>query len=211
MPIRIIIADDHQVILDGFSSIFSHSPEIEVIKLCRNGQQVLDHLEKEKVDVVILDINMPILNGVETCKKISQEFPQTKVIALSMYDQQSYFKRMLQYGALGYLLKDDSAHEIEEAIRSVHRGERFISKQLQDRLASIDFLLGKKQTQLVHLSDREKEVLELLSQGLTDPQIGEKLFISFHTAKTHRKNLLSKLDAKNSAELIKKALEKGLI
>ncbi len=211
MPIQLLIADDHQVILDGFTSIFESIPDINVVATCRNGQQVLDFLAIQKVNVVLLDINMPIMNGVETCKKISRSFNDVKVIALSMYDQQSYFKRMLQYGALGYLLKDDSTEEIVRGIRAVHQGSRYISNQLKDRLADLDYLLGKKSYVAIEISERELEILELLSQGLTDPQIGEKLFISYHTAKTHRKNLLSKFNAKNSSELIKMALEKGFI
>ena len=212
MAIKVLIVDDHQVILDGFISIFSSIDDIEVVGTAKDGQAALDFLADQDTDIVLLDINMPVLNGVETCKRISRDFPEIKVIALSMFDQQSYFKRMLQHGALGYLLKDDSAQEIEKGIRQVNGGERYISSQLKDQLANIDFLLGRNNKNLLpEISDRELEVLELLSQGLTDTEIGKKLFISFHTAKTHRKNLLSKLGAKNSAELIKKALERGLI
>ena len=208
MDIRVLLADDHQVLLDGFISIFEGIEDVEVVGAVKNGQEVLDFLEENQVDVLLLDINMPVLNGVETCKKVTRKHPNVKVLALSMYDQQSYLKRMVQHGASGYLLKDDSAEEIEKAIRVVTQGERYVSSQLQDRLTSIDFLARQNKT-VFTVSQREKEVLELLSQGFTDQEIGDKLFILFHTVKTHRKHLLSKFNAKNSAELIKKALEKG--
>jgi len=211
MSIRLFIADDHQIILDGFCSIFEVVEDIEVVGKGKNGKEVLTFLENNTVDIILLDINMPILNGVETCKMVNRDYPDVQVIALSMFDQQSYLKRMIQHGARGYLLKDDSATEIEQAIRTVYQGDRYVSSQLKDMLASIDFLLGSNKKGLIDISEREQQVLELLSEGLTDQQIGDKLFISFHTSKTHRKNLLSKFNAKNAAELIKMALEKGFI
>ncbi len=210
MEIRILLADDHQVLIDGFKSIFERVDDIRVVGAANNGKEVLDFLSQKTVDVVLLDINMPVLNGVETCKRITKKYPEVKVIAVSMFDQQSYFKRMIQHGAMGYLLKDDSADEITHAIHTVMAGDRYVSTQLQDRLSSIDFLTRTNKA-IFNVSPREKEVLELLSQGLTDQKIAEQLFISFHTVKTHRKNLLLKFDAKNGAELIKKALEKGHI
>ena len=155
---------------------------------------------------------MPVLNGVETCKKITKKYPGVKVIALSMYDQQSYFKRMMQYGAKGYLLKNDGAELIEKAIRMVVSGGRFISPQLQSMLSSVDYLSGKAASLMgSEISPRELEVLSHVASGLTDQQIASKLFISFHTVNSHRKNLLLKLDAKNTAELVKKAMEQGVL
>lgn len=210
--IRLLIADDHQVLLDGFNSIFDSIDDITVVGSVQNGKQVLEFVKDSDVDVILLDINMPILNGVETCKKLTKLYPLIKVIALSMYDQQSYFKRMMQYGAKGYLLKNDDSKTIEKAIRMVISGGLFISPQLQNMLSSIDYLSGKKVSLMgSEISSRELEVLNHVASGLTDHQIAKKLFISYHTVNSHRKNLLLKLDAKNTAELVKKAMEKGML
>lgn len=208
--IRVLIADDHQVILDGFESIFGRIQDIELVGKLRNGKEVLDFLTASSVDIAILDIKMPLLNGVETCKKISKLYPNTKVIALSMFDQQSYMKRMFQYGAMGYLLKDDTADEVEKAIRLVYDGEKYISAELKDRLTNVDRILNPMD-QAIEITSREEEVLSLLSEGMTDNEIGEKLFISFHTAKTHRKKLIAKFGAKNTTELVRMAIEQGRI
>ena len=207
--VRLLIADDHQVLIDGFKSIFDYEEGIDVVATALNGQEVLDHLKDIEVDVILLDINMPVLNGVETTKRITKKYPGVKVIALSMYDQQSYFKRMMQYGARGYLLKNDPIDEILTAINTVMQGQRYIGEKLRDQLSSIEFLTGSKQD--VEISTRELDVLKLISEGMTDTEMAEKLFISSHTVNSHRKNLLSKFNAKNSAVLVKKALEKGLI
>ncbi len=210
--IRLFIADDHQVLLDGFISIFDDLQDIEVVGTAHNGKEVLAFLSENEVDVILLDINMPILNGVETCKKVSKKYPAVHIIALSMYDQQSYFKRMIQYGAKGYLLKNDKTEEIIRAIYKVTEGGRYVSSQMQSMMSSIDYLAGKTVSLMGNqLSPREVEVLNLVSEGLTDHQIAKKLFISYHTVNTHRKHLLIKLDAKNTAELVKKAMEKGLL
>ena len=210
--VNLLIADDHQVLLDGFISIFDKIDDIDVVATAHNGQEVLDYLEIHPVDIVLLDINMPILNGVETCKVIGKRYPDVKVVALSMYDQQSYFKRMMQYGAMGYLLKNDAVEEIERAIRLVLDGEKYVSTQLRDMLTSLNFLAGNnKEVYGSEVSPRELEVLQWVAEGFTDPQIAEKLFISSHTVSSHRKNLILKFDAKNTAELVKKALERGII
>ena len=210
--IRLLIADDHQVLLDGFISIFDEIEDIEVVATAHNGKEVLNYLKKNELDVILLDINMPVLNGVETCKLVSKKYPDVRVVALSMYDQQSYFKRMMQYGAKGYLLKNENTDEIVKAIRKVMEGGIFISAQLQSMMSSIDYISGKPSSLLgTVLTPREKEVLLLISEGLTDQDISQKLFISHYTANSHRKNLLLKMDAKNTAELVKKAMEKGII
>lgn len=210
--IRLLIADDHQVLLDGFISIFDTIEDISVVGTAQNGREVLKFLENNSVDVILLDINMPVLNGVETCKKVTKLYPKVKVVALSMYDQQSYFKRMIQYGAKGYLLKNDGSEEIERAIRKVLDGGRYISSKMHSMLSSIDYLAGKKVSLMgAEISPRELEVLSLVAEGLTDQQVASRLFISRHTVNSHRKSLLLKLDAKNTADLVRLAMEKGVI
>ena len=125
--ITIAIADDHQVLLDGYKSIFGHIHDIQVLALASDGEEAVKMVEEHQPEVLILDIKMPKLNGVEVCKKIHKKYPAIKIIALSMHDKMSYVKRMFQYGASGYLLKNDSAEIIEKAIRSVVNGHQFLS------------------------------------------------------------------------------------
>jgi len=207
--IKILIADDHKLLLDGFTSIFKSMPDLEVVATAQNGQEVLDLLEQTNIDVALLDINMPILNGVETCKKISRLYPDVKVIALSMYREASYVKRMRSFGARGYVLKDDSAEEIVEAIRSVFANKEYYSKQLKDLI--FDSLFSSNKPEMPAVTRREKDVLQKISEGHSNRVIAELLFISQHTADSHRKNLLAKFNAKNTAELVRKAMEKGFI
>lgn len=207
--INILIADDHKVLMDGFVSIFKNVEDFHVVASVSNGQEVLDNLAQSEVDVVLLDINMPVLNGVETCKKISKNYPEVKVVALSMYKEASFVKRMKQNGAKGYLLKDDSADIIIEAIHTVSKGKEYYSDQLKDILFNQVF--QEKSFNTGAVTKREKEVLELIAEGMTNKEIGEKLFVSNHTIISHRKNLIEKFSAKNTAELIKLAIEKGVI
>ncbi len=209
--IRLLVADDHQILLDGFASMFESIEDLVVVGTATNGQEVLDFLKETKVDVILMDINMPVLNGVEACKKIKKKYNDIHVIALSMYKQPSYVKRMIQYGASGYLLKNDSIEEIDCAIRAVLNGEQYISQQLKFNLENWDFIRAKKNKPVFNVSSREIEVLQLLSKGHTDQEIAAKLYISFHTVNSHRKNLVAKFNAKNTAQLIRITMEKGII
>ena len=207
--IRLLIADDHKVLLDGFVSLFRDQEDIGVVGVASNGLQVIDILQGTEVDIVLLDINMPALNGVETARRITKEFPSTKIIALSMYKEASYVRRMKENGAMGYILKDDSADEMIEAIRQVKKGEEYFSSQLKDLLLSQ--VLTSKKSSDARLTRREKEVLTHIADGHSNKEIADKLFVSTHTVDSHRKNLLAKLEAKNTAELVKKAMERGII
>jgi len=206
--IDILIADDHKVLLDGFISLFKNEEGINVVATAYNGQEVIDKLKETPIDIALLDINMPVINGVETCKLITKRYPKTKVIALSMYKQKSYVKRMKLNGARGYLLKDDSASEIIKAITEVHSGGEYYSHQLQQSDKSKDAPTIFNQDSI---TTREQEILELIAKGQSNKQIGLLLHISNHTVDSHRKNLLNKFQAKNAAELVKMAIDKGLL
>lgn len=208
--ITILIADDHQVLLDGFVSIFDDIEDIEVIGTVSNGKEVLDFVSHKSPDITLLDINMPVLNGVETCRRLTRKYPDLSVIALSMYDQSSYYKRMIQYGAKGYLLKNDNADEIVQAIREVHNGGTYVSSKMQLAMQGEEKPTSASPSSF-DVSGREIEVLQEIAGGLTDQQIGEKLFISHHTVTSHRKKLFQKLQANNAAQLVRIAMEKGLI
>jgi len=205
--IRLLVADDHQALVDGFISIINEVDDIAVVATAANGYEVLKKLEEVTVDIVLMDINMPELNGVETCKRIRTKYVDIKVIALTMHKKQSFIKRMMQYGAKGYLLKDDPSSEIIRAVRAVMEGNIYHSQRVRD----IALAFSDMADQSTELSPRELEILQHISHGLTNQGIAEKLFLSPHTTETHRRNLLLKLDAKNTAELVRKGMEKGLI
>ena len=207
--IKVLLADDHQSLLDGFQLILNADPEIEVSVLCRNGKEVLEALKTTSIDIVLMDINMPELNGIETCKIITKKFPAVKVVALTMHKKSSYIKRMLQFGAKGYLLKDDSGQQIIEGVKAVHRGQTFLSLRVKD--IALSFGLDNNHNSISELTKREIEVLELISKGFTNSEIANTLFLSAHTVESHRRNMLAKLDAKNTPELIRLAIEKGWI
>lgn len=208
--IRIIIADDHKVLLDGFKMIFKDQAHIHVVATACHGLEVLDLLTvHEDIDIVMLDINMPQLNGIETCRKIAKQYPEVKVVTISMYKQASYVKRMKSYGAKAYLLKDDTAEEMITAIETVHAGKEYYSNQLLGLL--MNQVLYEPKDVLPTVSDREKEVLVLISEGYSNKAISAQLFLSVHTVDSHRKNLISKFNVKNTAELVKKTMDLGIL
>jgi len=207
--IKVLIADDHKVLLDGICSFFADSEDIRVVATARNGVQVIQILKEKDIDIILMEINMPELNGVETWKLIAKNNFNVKVIALSMYKQASYVKRMRSYGAKGYILKDDSADEMIKAIQTVHEGAEYYSHKLLGLM--ISNVLKPDKAEGICLTGREKDVLEMISVGLSNKEIAKKLILSVHTIDSHRKNLLMKFDAKNTAELVKKTMDKGLI
>ncbi len=206
--IKLLIADDHQFLLDGFGAIVETLDDIEIVAQASNGKQVLSNLKNLQVDITLLDINMPILNGVETCKIIQKSYPDTKVIALSMHKKQSFVKRMIQYGACGYILKDDPSKHIIDGIRMVSEGGIYFSPRVTDMAKSFTKIAKDGLNQI---TEREIEVLHLISNGLTNQEIANKLHLSPHTTESHRRHLLTKMDARNTAELVRKGMEKGLI
>jgi len=207
--IRLLIADDHQVLLDGFQLIFDRIEDIDVVATATNGQIVLDILKEEEIDVIMMDIGMPVMTGLEASKEVTRRFPKVKVVALSTYKNPSYIKRMTQHGAVGYLLKSSPADEIQTAIRKVAKGEKYYSKELEQEL--LDSILARAHAPLPTVTKREKEVLLLLAEGLNYREISDKLFISINTVNSHRKNLISKFGVKNSTELVKEAMEQGIL
>ena len=210
--IRVFIADDHQVLLDGLHTLLGSVEDLEVVGTAHNGREVLDFVKRELVDVILLDINMPVLNGIETCKILSKEYPDIKILALSMYEKASFIQQMLKNGALGYILKNTGQEELVDAIRTVHAGDQYLSKVVSDTL--MQSLIGKSAASRQYIPEmtrREKEVLALIAKELTTQEISDELHISLNTVETHRKNLLSKFGVRNSVGLIKVALERGLL
>jgi DNA-binding NarL/FixJ family response regulator len=209
--IKVFIADDHQVLIEGLKLLLDEHPKIQITHTASNGQQVLDLLEDETCDVILMDINMPVISGLDACKIIKKKYPEIKVIALSTFNKGSFIQQMLKNGASGYLLKNTSREELIEAILKVHDGKIYLNSETNQLL--IDNLMNKSNGNsfIPSLTRREKEVLKLIAEELTTNEIAEKLFISLNTVETHRRNLISKFNVRNSVGLVKAAMEKGLL
>ncbi len=205
--IKVYIVDDHSVVIEGIKSVLQNEVTFEVVGFATSAEKCLQFFENHAADVILMDINLPDLDGIELCKIMTQNHPKTKILALSTFDQGTYIKKMMESGAHGYLLKNSSKQEIIEAIKTVYSGETYLCFDAGRSLKQAN----ENQNNLPHLTKREKEVLQNISEGLTNLQISEKLFISIDTVDSHRKNLYSKLNVKNTAMLLKYALENNLL
>ena len=211
---KILIADDHQLVIDGIELMLSTEKDLVCVATARTGHEVLSQVKETAVDLVILDINMPELNGVETCRLLQRDHPGIKILALSMLREASLIKLMLKHGAHGYVLKSAGKEEVLQAIHKIFAGERYYSGEVAEVIMAS--LSGeppkeKKQSPFPQLSRREKQVLRLIMDEFTTAEIGEQLNISFGTVETHRRNLLIKLGARNTAGLVRTTLEYGLL
>lgn len=211
--IKIIIADDHQLFIDGIKSIIKSIKNLEISAEVNNGKQLLEHLSKQGCDVILMDINMPDMDGIEATKEVKKRYPNIKIIMLTMYSSRDYIEKLLRVGADGYILKNTGKEELQKAIETVHQGESYFSAEVTERI--MEGLQKKKSAEknsfMVELTEREIDVLKLIVQELTTSEIAEKLFISTHTVETHRKNLISKLNVRNIAGLVKYAMQNGLV
>jgi two-component system, NarL family, nitrate/nitrite response regulator NarL len=209
--IKVIIADDHQLVIDGLKSLLKEDKDIQVMAHASDGVELLDLLKIHQPDVIISDIDMPELNGIEATQKIKKTFPHIKVIALTMHNDKSMITKMSEAGASGYVLKNIGRDELIKAIKEVNVGKTFYSSEVTQTLLSNS---QKEQNDLVlleALTEREIEILKLIAEGLSNTQIGEKLFISPRTVDTHRTNLMKKIGANNIAALIRFAYKNGFI
>ncbi|WP_370090059.1 response regulator [Ekhidna sp.] len=202
--VKILIADDHQIVLDGLKMVLSAREDFEVVGEASNGLEVLDFVTKNRVDIVVLDINMPGMDGIKCARKIKTDYPNIKVIILTMYAQKSFIEEIVKIGIDGCLLKNNTGKELSDAIARVHSGKSYYD-QIQN------FSKDDKELKEYSLSEREIEIIRKLGDGLTSSQIADALFISEHTVKTHRKNILKKLNLHSSSELIQYALNNGII
>ncbi|EAY30866.1 response regulator transcription factor [Microscilla marina] len=203
--IKVIIADDHHMVLEGLEALIKVTNDIEVIGLAYNGHHAFKLLELNQldVDIAVLDVDMPVQDGLETTRKIRTEYPNIKVLILTMHNNESYIKEIIAAGASGYILKNRGASELVNAIRTIYAGEEYFSKAVTDTLIkSIQESKKAKPNPQVKLTKREKEVLALIGKGMTTKEISKQLFIADTTVETHRRNLIDKLEVKNSKELI---------
>lgn len=209
--IKLGIADDHSLFREGIRMIVSGMTNIEVCLEAGNGIELLEKLEQAPVDIVLMDIEMNGMNGIDCLKKLSKQPSKPKVIVLSMHNEPQIIRHMIELGASGYLPKDVKKDELETAIRTVFEKGSYLNELTSQILMSALQTKQSKHPLLTQLTAREKEVLNLICQELTAQQIGEKLFISERTVEGHRSNLFLKLDVKNTAGLVKKAYQMKLV
>ncbi len=213
--INLLLADDHTVVTEGIKLLLLDVPDIKVIAEARNGQQALDLLANQTVDVVLMDIEMPVMDGIKCTEHITQRFPDVKVVAISIYADYPHVQSMIKAGAKGYLLKNCGKSELEQCIRKVQAGGTFFSDDLTDTLlAGMQGKFVKKEGTsqfMPTLSRREKEILKHIVDEATTAEIAEKLFISIGTVETHRHNMMNKLSVRNTAGLVRVAITHGLI
>ncbi|MDX2301452.1 MAG: response regulator transcription factor [Microscillaceae bacterium] len=208
--INIIVADDHQMFLDGLRSLLKDISYINIIGFATHGQQVLDLLRYHSVDVVVLDVEMPVMDGVETSIRIKEHYPDVKILALTMYKEEGFVTRMVQAGISGYILKERSQEELVEAIKNVYQGHEHYDRKITNVIInSIKDTTTNKKT---ILTKSEIKVLTLIGKGLTTPEIANQLCISPNTVNTHRRNIIEKLGLPGGTKgLVKYAVENGYI
>jgi DNA-binding NarL/FixJ family response regulator len=212
--LRILLADDHTVMRAGLRALLERQPNLEVVGEAENGRQTVQLSASLRPDVVVMDIGMPILNGIEATKEIVNQLPATAVVILSMYSDESYVMRALKAGARAYLLKDSAAADLISAIDAVSQGKSFFSPKVS-RILAEDYVRILKQKGAVDsydlLTSREREILQLLAEGKTNKEVATALNISPYTVETHRSHILGKLNLHTPAELILYAVRKGII
>jgi DNA-binding NarL/FixJ family response regulator len=215
--IRILLVDDHPIVRNGIQALLAHEPDIEVVGQTDNGQSLLELLARTPTDVVLMDVAMPVLDGFATMPLIQEQFPQVRVLVLSMMYNESDVHRLIQAGAMGYIMKNAESREFMYAIRMVASGRPFMCsdmglmllRQLVKNPVKEVEPGGKRRPN--DLTEREREVLQLLAQGFTNAEIADKLFTSKRTIETHRQNIIEKTKVKNTASLMRYAVSHGLI
>lgn len=212
---KLLLVDDHRLMLDGLISLLEDESCIESIKGTTSGSEALKILENEKIDVLMADINMPEMSGLELTKLVCERFPDTKVLGLSMYNDNIMIAKMIEAGAMGYVLKSTNISELSEAICTIASGKRFLSREVQDIIMqgiyNSDSTISNIQPNVIKLTLRESEVLKLIIKEFSNLQIADKLFISERTVETHRKNVFMKTKQKTIVGLIKYAIENNLV
>ncbi|MBN2280059.1 MAG: response regulator transcription factor [Candidatus Marinimicrobia bacterium] len=208
--IDVFIADDHEIVRKGLSTLINETWDMKLIGEGKNGHDVLSTLVKDNCDVLILDISMPGMNGLEVLKQIKMLKPNLPVLILSMHPENQYARRMLKAGAAGYLNKESASTELVKAIRKIYNGHKYITGNVAELLAD-DLMKGSKQSNHESLSDREFEIMQLIAKGKTVSQIADMLCLSVKTVSTHRHHILEKLQVENNAQIICYALRHDLV
>lgn len=211
--IRVAVVDDHELFVDGIEALLHNDPQIDFVGKCSTGKSITGLLEKNPVTVLLLDISLPDTSGIDLCAEIREKFPSVKILALSMHNDQSLIAGMISAGAAGYVLKNAGKEELLTAIKTVSIGQKYYSNAVTEALLkqSVSQISDQPSPTPPRLSRRELEVLHLITQGLTNKEIANKLFISQKTVETHRMNLMYKLNVHNAASLSAEALRLNLL
>ncbi|HKO82195.1 MAG TPA: response regulator transcription factor [Chitinophagaceae bacterium] len=204
MATNVFIVDDHYMVIEGIRSLLQNEKGIEWAGHAMNAASCLAFLKNQQPDVILMDINLPDKNGIDLCKEVKEKYPSVFIIGLSTFNQQSFVQKMMDNGASGYVLKNATQQELTDSIETVIKGKIYLSEETSH-------ILRKEDAATFVLTRREKEVLGLIADGMTNAEIAQKLFISITTVDTHRKNLLAKLEAKNTASLVRIAAQLQLI
>ncbi len=212
--IRVLIADDHSIVREGVRMILAGQEDFEVVGEASTGREALERARALAPDVVVMDISMPDMTGIQATEKIRKELPSVQVLGLTMHEEQSYVFELLKVGAAGYVLKRAAAEDLVSGVRAAHRGEAFLYPSVakavvQDYLQRVT--AKEKDEALDGLTEREREVLTLIAEGLTNQEIASKLYISIKTVQTHRAHIMEKLNLHDRTELVRYAIRKGLI
>jgi len=212
--IKVLLADDHAIVREGVKMILAREPDFEVVGEAQDGRQALELVERMKPNVVVMDISMPGMGGIEATQQVKEGHPGVNVIALTMHEDESYVFKLLRAGASGYVLKRAAAQDLVQAVRAAAKGEAFLypsvaRKVVEDYLKRVE--AGEERERYDGLTEREKEILTHIAEGLSNQQIAQKLYISIKTVQTHRAHILEKLGLHDRTELVRYAIRKGLI
>jgi len=211
--INILLADDHQIIIDGISNILEDENDINVIAHCKNGLEVLNKLPQLKIDILLLDLDMPLMNGFECAEKVQIRFPEVKIVILTMHQEKALIQKFIEFGVKGYFLKTIAKDELVSAIKTIAAGGEYFTSDVTKALLKKQTIIPDiTQSQLVaSLTEREIEIIRLISQGFSNKEMAVKLFISPRTVDTHRTNIMRKLDLHNVAEMVRFAFQNKLV
>jgi DNA-binding NarL/FixJ family response regulator len=210
--IRVLIADDHAILRQGVQMLLEADSEIQVVGQAADGLEAVRMADELKPDVVLMDIQMPGVDGIEACERIRKHVPTTRLLVLSQIDSEDYLVRVLQAGSLGYVLKQSASDELVHAVHTVAKGNVYMTPAMQSRFVSLHFRQeDEKRDRSKQLTPREQEVLKGITEGLTNQEIADQLMVSIKTVQTHRGNIMEKLDLHDRVDLVKYAIRSGLV
>jgi DNA-binding NarL/FixJ family response regulator len=209
--INVAITDDHNMVLRGIEMMLKEFTEISVVATYSNCKETSDNIASSKPDVLLLDINLPDGSGIDLCKTLHKKYPKLHIIALTNFNETAFVKNIIRNGASGFLLKNTDRNELERAIKKVYKCEQYLQKSIQQKLLNESIGNATRKTFIPKLTRREQEILNLIAEEFTTNEIAEKLFISVKTVETHRSHLIQKLEVRNTAGIVRIAIEKGLL